>query len=457
MTKYAKETVAYLEETLNRQQNFDIVKRQIGKRHKKATMYFLSSVIDNTLIARLIITIEKSLALDSVFYYASDPNITKVTDLDKLVLGLYNGETIVIFDHLKEAYLCDTRGYPNRSVSEPEVEKSVRGSRDGFNESIIVNVGLIRRRIKDPSLRVENYLISSKSKCNVALLYLEDQANSKIISSLQERLKKLDLNSLIMTDRALEENLFAQNKTIFPLVRYTERPDVASINILNGKALIICDTSSSAIITPCTIIDHTKHVEEYRQNPLIGSFTRLLRTIAVLLSVFLLPVWFCIVKDNTYINLTNFHVSGESSSPLVVQILTASLLIEIFRIAIIHTPSSLVSALSLIAAIILGEVSMKLGLFLPEILLFVAISAICGFATPSYELSLTNKVVQLALIIIVALFSMTGFVIALILLFLYLVQIKTFEVPYLSPLIPFSYKDIKSVFIREAANNKKNV
>ncbi len=446
-----------LQEEIDIKNNFDIVRREINEGRKRAILYFVSSLVSEAYINTMMESFKWASGTKDSFYTMFNGSVSTETDLKLIKNALYNGVSVILYFNQDYAFLVDTRFYPTRAVSEPESEKAVRGSRDGFNESIITNIGLIRRRIKATTFKVEKYEIGRTTKTLVALCYVEDAIDKEVLQKLKDKLDHVDVNSLVMTDRALEENMFKQIKSPYPLVRYTERPDVAAIQIINGKALILVDTSSTAIITPITLVDHSKHVEEYRQTPLVGSFTRFLRSVAIIVSLFLIPLWLCLVTNSEFSNGVNFAVSNESETPILLQVLAATLLIEIFRIAIIHTPSSLVSALSLVAAIILGQVSMDLGLFLPEILLFVAISAICGFATPSYELSLTNKVVSIALVIISSIFGTIGFIIATTILFLYLVQIKVFNLPYLYPLCPFDYRSFKNVFVRESAHKKQNL
>ena len=245
---------------------------------------------------------------------------------------------------------------------------------------------------------------------------------------------------------------------IFPLVKYTERPDVASIQVLNGKALIMVDTSASCLITPITLFDHLKHVEEFRETPLVGSVTRTLRSISIFLSIYLVPTFLCFISDHDIDNhLLNIHVSNEGNISYFAQAICATILLEILRIASIHTPSFLASGISLVAALILGQISMDLGLFIPEILLLVAVSSICSFATPSYELALGNKLVSFIFIILSGLFGYEGLIIGTILLFIYLVSIKIFSIPYLYPICPFDAKSFLNVFIRKNARKKKNL
>ena len=223
-------------------------------------------------------------------------------------------------------------------------------------------------------------------------------------------------------------------------------------HLLKGHIAIIVDTSSSVIITPTTFFEHTKHVEEYRQVPSVGTFIRLLRYFAILISVFLVPLWMLTLNNDNFTSNIFVKLSNESPIPVLVQIIIVELVIELLRIATIHTPNHLSSAMGLIATLILGQMAVEIGLFQSEILLYCSISSIGGFATPSYELSLANKLVKLGLILLVGFFGSVGFIVGFTLLIVLLGAIKTYGVPYLYPLIPFDYKEFLKVIFRPSIN-----
>lgn len=455
--RYNEKLDLYLMTQTHLYENFDVVRREVGLGVKKGVLYYLSSLVNEVAITNLLEGIKVAWSASTMEKTLFNGSISKKTNQEEILDDLFSGNAILLLENLKSAMVIDVRSYPTRTISEPTSEQTIRGSRDGFTESINTNVGLIRRRIKDTHLMIETFSVSKKSAISVAVCYLSDQADLGIVEDLKKKIQEINVNSLVMSDRALEEILFKQRFSPFPLVRYTERPDVASINLMNGKILLICDTSASVIITPTTFIDHTKHVEEFRQSPLIGSFTRLLRSIAVLLSFLLLPLWLALVKTDGFHNGLEIEVTLQNNHLLVVQIFVAELIFELLRIASIHTPTQLTSAVGLIAAIVLSQVSLDLGLFLPEIILMCAISAICGFATPSYELSMANKVMKLILILFVAVGGKVGFLIGITLLYIYLSCLKTWDMPYLYPFCPLDTKKALDLFSRSSAKKRKNL
>lgn len=444
-----------IKQKLPQDKNLDLVIREVKIDISFVELMFFSSLSNEERLIELISAIKQKKINKKIVYKINNSQVEKVFLEEEALQYLFEGEALLFVSPLY-ALRIDVRSYPLRGIGEPEAEKAIRGSKDGFNESISTNIALIRRRIKTYHLKIEPYLVGKYSLMSVALIYMDNKVDKVSLTRIRKKLNEVNLDSLVMSDRALEEAIFKQNRCLYPLVRYTERPDIASIHLLNGKILMVVDTSSSVIVTPVNMFDHLRHVEEFRQTPIIGSFTRLLRIIAVFLSLFLVPTYLCMLDKTTLSNVFTFSAPQGASLGIFTQSLIASVILEIFRIAIVHTPSPLSSAISLVSAIILGQVSMDLGVFSPEILLFVCIASICGFANPSYELSLVNKFVQIILIIIVWIFGVKGYVISILILFIYLVRIKVLDVPYLYPFCPFDKDKIKYTFTRPSNENKKN-
>src|SRR5690625_864201 len=212
----------------------------------------------------------------------------------------------------------------------------------------------------------------------------------------------MDIDSLVMADKALTELFVDYNWNPFPLVRYTERPDVAAHHILSGYIILIIDTSPSVIILPTTFFDQLEHAEEYRQTPVTGTLTRWFRIIAVLASIYLLPIWLLFVLEpNLLPKALSFIGPKEVGNiPVAIQIILADIGVEFLRMAAVHTPTPLATALGLIAAVLIGDIAVNVGLFSPEVILYVAISTVGSYVTPSYELSVANKLMKKFLLFI---------------------------------------------------------
>ncbi|MCD7839344.1 MAG: spore germination protein, partial [Erysipelotrichaceae bacterium] len=264
--------------------SYDLKERILNFRGRLIYLYFISSLSDDTLISRLIEGIENNQGKDlENCLNMGDVEILKTNDIKNIQYALMNGNC-ALFDG-ETTYVMDTKNYPNRSIEEPETEKSVRGAKDGFNESILNNTGLIRRRIKSVELCFHKETIGTKNPIDIAVAYLEDKVDQNILSELLTRIQNIQVPELIMSDRAIEELILNQGYNPFPLVRYSERPDIVATHIQHGYIAIICDTSSSVLMLPTTLFEILEHVEEHRQTPLIGTFIRLIRLSAVLLSI----------------------------------------------------------------------------------------------------------------------------------------------------------------------------
>ncbi|MED4070424.1 spore germination protein [Priestia endophytica] len=376
--------------------------------------------------------------------------VKKLDNLEDCMVSVLSGLIVVMINGEDVGFEVDVRTYPGRSPEEPDTEKVVRGARDGYTENIIINTALTRRRIRDGRLRYEIMKVGKRSKLDVCLAYIDDIADPDLVKKVRKQLQSIDIDGLPMADKTIEEFLIKQGFNPFPLVRYTERPDVAAAHMFEGHVIIISDTSPSVIITPTTYFHHVQHIEEYRQSAGVGTFTRWVRFIAIFASIFLLPLWLMFALDPSLLNDNLKFIGPNSSSriPMVLQIFLADIGIDFLRLASIHTPTSLSTAMGLIAAALIGQIAIDVGLFVPEVILYVSIAAIGSFATPSYELGVANKIARLTLLIAVALFKAPGFVIGTTLYVLYLVHIKSLNTPYLWPLLPFNPKAFLQVIIR---------
>ena len=416
--------------------SYDLKHRILNFKGRLVHLYFLASLSNDVLISRLVEGIENREGKDlENCINMGDVEIVSTNQIQKIQRAVLGGNS-ALFDG-EITYLMDTKNFPNRAIQEPETEKSVRGAKDGFNESILNNTGLIRRRIRSPELCFHLTTMGTQNPIDIAVAYLEDKVDRQVLQQLLTRISQVQTQEFIMTDRAIEEVLLNQGYNPFPLVRYSERPDIVATHIQHGYIAIICDTSSSIVMLPTTLFEILEHVEEHRQTPLIGTFIRFIRMIAVFLSIYLVPIF----------ALSSSFLQWDYS--FFIQILIMELSIELLRIATVHTPQSLSNAMGLIAAILLGEFAIQLGFFSEDILMFCAIGTVGGFATPNYELSLTNKYIKIMMIIAVMLLNIYGFILFNLIFWISLARIKTFGVSYLYPLYPFHGKELLRFFLRQ--------
>ncbi|WP_100372452.1 spore germination protein [Bacillus sp. FJAT-45037] len=376
--------------------------------------------------------------------------IETTNDLDNVVDQVLAGPTALVVEGCDYVILLDTREYPVRGPEEPDTEQVIRGSKDGFVETLVMNAALIRRRVRDKTLRVEYVQVGRRSKTDIAITYIADIADHTYVEKIKAAIEKIDTDGLPMADKTIEEFIFGHHYNPYPLARYTERPDVAATHLFEGHVLIVVDGSPSVMITPTTFWHHMQHAEEYRQKPVIGAGLRLVRFAAVWASIFLLPLWYLLATSDVFGPETLSYIGSEEqgSVPLFAQFLIAEIGIEMLRMAAIHTPNALATALGLVSALLIGEVAIEVGLFSPEVVLYLAVAVVGSFATPSYEMGLANRFIRVGLLISAATFHLGGYVIGITLWILLLVRTKVLDMPYLWPFIPFNVRAMKDILFR---------
>lgn len=453
-----EDNVSYLREELGVGKSFDIIHLDVEYAEHKMAMFLVDGLVKDDLLHLLMKflakvkkeELEKDVLKKLLRTYIPYIEISTTDDLSEVVSGVLSGPTALIIDGIDEAILIDARTYPVRGPEEPDTERVVRGSRDGFVETIVFNTALTRRRVRDRSLRMKFMQVGRRSKTDVVLCYLEDIADEKMVKKLENTISKIDTDGLPMADKTIEEYISGSYWNPFPVVRFTERPDTAATHLFEGHVIIFVDGSPAAMITPVTYWHHLSHAEEYRNNPISGAYLRLVRYLAVFASIFFLPLWYLFVIDPHLLpeGLEFIGPNKEGTIPLILQFLLIEVGLDMLRMAAIHTPTSLATALGLVAALMIGQVAVEVGLFTNEVILYFAIAAIGTFATPSYELGLANRLVRIALLIVTAIFHTPGYVIGVALFIIFLSRMESFGVPYLWPFIPFNYRSFRDVLIR---------
>ncbi|WP_077625048.1 spore germination protein [Sediminibacillus massiliensis] len=449
-----------MEERIGVKASYDVGFRELSILKKKIHLYYLTGLVETPIIVELIkkvleindlhSTSSKSKLFHVIENHLVHQQVTKITSMDEAVDQILTGLVVIFVEGESEAFVIDVRSYPGRTPQEPDTEKVVRGSRDGFTENIVENTALARRRIRDERLRHEMLKVGERSKTDICISYLKDVADPGLVKLIKNELKNIEVDGISMADKTIEEYLVHQGMNPFPLVRYTERPDVAAAHLLEGHVIVLVDTSPSVIITPTTFFHHVQHAEEYRQVPIIGTFIRWIRFLGILSSVFLLPLWLVFVLEPNLLpeNLDFIGPNDEGNIPVVLQLIIADIGIEFLRMAAIHTPTPLSTAMGLIAAVLIGQIAIDVGLFTAEVILYVSICAIGSFATPSYELSVANKLSRVILLVITAMFGVNGLVIGFTLYLLLLASTKSLNTPYLWPFIPFNANALMQIIFR---------
>lgn len=462
-----QENVDYLHKHLGVDESFDVIHLNLEYAGRKMSMFLIDGFAKDEIlhfIMKFFAKLEpqdlkpdplKKLLKTYVPYIELGHN----GDLNKTIDLVLGGPIALLVEGIDEIIMIDARTYPVRAPAEPDLERVVRGSRDGYVETIVFNTALTRRRVRDKTLRMEYLQIGRRSKTDVAICYIADIADKGRVDKLKQNMELIDTDGLPMAEKSIEEFIGGSHWNPYPKVRYTERPDTAAAHLFEGHILVIIDGSPSVMITPATYWSHLQYAEEYRQKPVVGAYLRFVRFIAVIASMFILPLYYLFSVDQSLLPAAMDFIgpAEKGSIPLFMQFLIAEIGIDMLRMAALHTPTALVTALGLVAAVLMGQVAVEVGIFSNEVVLYLAIAAIGTYATPSYELGLANRIVRLFLLVMTAIFGVPGYVIGITAWLLYLVRMKSFEIAYFWPFLPFSYRAFRSILVRTPVpfNNRR--
>ena len=394
----------YMENYVGLGVSFDIGVREITLRDVPVQIYYVNGLCDTAYIIEIMETLlginefEKIEAKDANIYELVKNRLVQQSvevkqTMDEMVDQVLSGLIAVIVDGSEKALIVDVRSYPGRTPQEPDTERITRGARDGYVENIIVNTALTRRRIRDERLRFEIMRVGERSKTDIAIGYIEGIANPHLVEIIKRELGSIKTDGLTMAEKTVEEYLVKENYNPYPLVRYTERADVGANHLFEGHVLIFVDTSPSIMIAPTTFFHHVQHAEEYRQSASVGTIIRWFRFIGIFASLFLIPLWLLFVLEPQLLpkSLEFIGPNDDIHVHILLQVAFAEIGIELLRIASIHTPAPLSSAMGLIAAVLIGQIAIDVGWIVPEVLFYISIATIGSFATPSLELGLANK------------------------------------------------------------------
>ncbi|MFC7393346.1 spore germination protein [Scopulibacillus cellulosilyticus] len=458
VSKDYTKNVKYLKDELGVGISFDIIFVELNYANRNMSLFLVDGMTQGNIMHFIMKLLAKLDAgdlepdpLDKLMKkYLPYVEINTETNLDKVIFWITSGPAALVVEGLDKVIIIDARTYPARNPQEPDVERVVRGARDGFVETIVFNTALTRRRIRDPSLRMSYMSVGRRSKTDICIAYIEDIANPDVVKQIKHSISKIDTDGLPMGEKTVEEFIAGRHYNPYPTVRFTERPDTAAAHLYEGHVLVYVDGSPVVLITPSTLWNQLQHAEDYRQKPVIGSYLRIVRYLAVWLSIFFLPLWYLLATDPTLLhhNYSFITINKHLDLPVFVQLLIVEVGLDTLRMATIHTPTSLGTALGLVAAIMIGQIAVGVGLFASEVVLYMSIAAIGTFATPTYELSLANRLFRVLMLILTALFHVPGYWFGFFFVFVYLTSLKSFYVPYLWPFLPFSFKSMRDVLFR---------
>lgn len=411
--------VDYMIQMLPVEDSFDIVQRDIQIGGKDATFYFIDGFTKDESMLKIMDSFfnikEEDMPKDAAAFATTCipyVEVDVIGDFDQIFRNLLSGVTCLFIDGYQACLAIDCRTYPARSVDEPDKDKSLRGSRDGFVETIVFNTALMRRRIRDRHLVMKMLEVGESSRTDVALCYMDDRVDQELLKNLNYRIRDIKVDDLRMNQQSLAECLFKRKwYNPFPKFKFTERPDTAAACLLEGKVVILVDNSPSAMILPTSILDIIEEANDYYFPTLTGMYLKISRALITFLTIFLTPVFLLFMQNLSWLPKIFAFVAVKDTVniPLIFQLLMLEVAIDGLRLAALNTPSMLSTPLSVIAGLVMGEFSVKSGWFNAEVMLYMAFVAVANYTQPNFELGYALKFMRLELLVLTAVFNWIGF------------------------------------------------
>jgi spore germination protein KA len=378
--------------------------------------------------------------------------LTEISDFQKLFFHLLSGDTILLMDGQQKGFAVSLKNWADRGVQEPSAQTVVRGPKDGFSETLRTNTALVRRRIRDPNLRLETKQIGKRTQTDVAIMYIKGVANDKTVSEVQSRLNKINIDA-ILESGYIEELIQDETFTPFPTILNSERPDAVAAAILEGRIAILVDGTPYVLIVPSLFVHFFQSSEDYYQRADIATLIRLLRYLAFFLAL---------LSPAAYIAVTTFHqemlptpllvsLAAQREGvpfPALVEALIMEFTFEILREAGLRMPRAIGSSISIVGALVIGQAAVEAGIVSPMMVIVVSITALSSFIFPAYSMSISIRMLRFLFMFLAATFGLFGIILGLIVMVLHLNSLRSFGIPYMAPNAPFILEDQKDNILR---------
>lgn len=466
LKKNLSENMEYFDQELRVDVSFDVIKKNFITGGKKACLYFVDGFAKDDALQKLLEKLEALKAEEfqknahdymkhNIAYIEAD----KVTDAQDIVKNILSGVAILLIDSYEEAIAIDARSYPVRGVEEPDTDKVIRGSRDGFVETIVFNTALIRRRIRTPKLINKMLSVGASSQTDIVVSYIEGRCNQKLLETVLTKIQNITVDSLSMNQESLAECMFERGWiNPFPKFKYTERPDTAAACLLEGNIIILIDNSPAAMIVPASLFDIIEEANDYYFPPITGTYLRLSRYLINVVAILLTPT-FLLLMNNPELLPKMFEfikVKEEMNIPIIFQFLILELAVDGLKLASINTPSMLSTPLSVISALVIGDFAVSSGWFNSETMLYMAFVVLATYTQTSFEFGYALKFMRIILLILTSIFGIWGYIVGIIVTFLCMALTKTISGRnYIYPLIPFDGKKLWRKFFRLSLPNSR--
>lgn len=369
-----------------------------------------------------------------------------------VVEAVMAGCTVVHVQGISEAFIFETRSIAKRSIDQPQTEQVIRGPREGFIEMLTTNISLMRYRLQTPNFKVKIMKIGTVTRTMVAVCYIEGIVNPALVEEVNNRLRMIEIDG-IMDSGYLEQFIQDNHISPFPQIQNTERPDKAVANMLEGRVILVVDGSPNALILPTVFTQFYQTIEDYTERFLLVSFIRLARLLALVFSLIFPALYVAIISFNPELIPTEFAVAvagGRAGVPFpsVVEVLVMEISMEVLREATIRLPQQVGGALSIVGVLVVGQAAVSAGFVSPITVVVIALTTIGSFATPAYNAALALRLLRFPLIILAGTFGLYGVMVGLILIVNHTLSLRSFGVPYLSPIVPGNFQGMKDTVAR---------
>lgn len=453
----------YIKEKYNN--SSDLVIRELNIGQKKILYVYLESVSSDDKISDFFMKQIKnykttfSSLFESLKNNIPNSHLIIENNIDDSFYKLACGYTCIFVENFSQYISIETKSTLDRGINESTTETILRGPKDSFTENIVINLGLIRKRIKDYNLYFDEILIGRRSKSKIIIGYINGVASSKNVNIIKNKLNEIDIDGIL--DSGYIRDFLGDNNSFFPKIKSTERPDLVSMSLLNGKIIILVENSPYALILPSILTDFIISPEDYYEKSGNSNFTRLLRIISFVLTIIIPGLYVAITTFNQEIIPDELLISITMQRegvpiPTLLEVFMMITTFEILRESDIRLPSKMSSAISIVGALVLGDAAVSAGIVSPIVIIVVAITSICGLLFTDIDFVNGIRWWRFLFLFLGGILGIIGIMIASILFINKLCSIKILDVNYLTPISPFINKDIKNALFKEDINKIKN-
>lgn len=429
----------------------DIKMREMMLGRKKNVRCFLAYIevavsnilMETTALGRLLSYLEQAPGEEIVEILDKNAlgiaDVTPFETMEEAAQGMLTGDAILFVDGYPKALKISDKGYPNMGVTEADSEKVIRGSNEGFADSIKVNTALIRKRVRSTKVKVKEMRPGVRSHTNVNLVYMEDLAYPEIIAEVEKRLNRYEIDGVLdsgVIEQLAEEKWYSP----FPQFQTTQRPDRAAMAILEGRVVVLSDNSPVALILPTDYNSFIKTSDDYYNRWEVATFGRLLRYIASFFAMTFPGLYLAVTNFHTQVLPTTLLLSFQAARqgvpfPAVIEVLLMEISFELLREAGVRLPGAMGNTIGIVGGLIIGQAAVEANLVSPIVVIIVAFTALCSFAIPNEEFAFSFRILKFVFIAVCAWLGYFGFLISLLMVLIHLSHLTSFGIPYLMPFV----------------------